>query len=300
MRLPAAFEPNILDLSLDLLLPSRSVSKDVNSSRKYEQIKASIRELGLIEPLAISPADPKSGLHLVLDGHLRLQAVRELGLTSITCIVSTDDEGYTYNKRVNRLATVQEHFMILRALERGVAEERLARTLDIDVEGLRRRRDLLDGICGEVVEMLKEQNFSHEVMRHLRKMKPARQIECADLMCSLANFSVHYAAALLAATPPDQLVNPQRPKHFKGLNSSDMARMEQEMSMVQSRFKAIELSYGNDVLNLVLARGYVSKILNNTAVTAYLQRNQPEFLDEFRAIVAATALDDSRVLAKTK
>ncbi len=100
--------------------------------------------------------------------------------------------------------------------------------------------------------------------------------------------------------PPDQLVNPQRPKHFKGLNSSDMARMEQEMSMVQSRFKAIELSYGNDVLNLVLARGYVSKILNNTAVTAYLQRNQPEFLDEFRAIVAATALDDSPVLATKK
>jgi hypothetical protein len=54
--------------------------------------------------------------------------------------------------------------------------------------------------------MLKDRNFSGDVMRHLRKMKPQRQIECADLMCAMNNFSIHYAAALLAATPPEQLV----------------------------------------------------------------------------------------------
>ena len=37
-----------------------------------------------------------------------------------------------------------------------------------------------------------------------------------------------------------------------------MARMEHEMSLVQNRFKAIEQSYGTDVLNLVLARGYAN------------------------------------------
>jgi hypothetical protein len=61
----------------------------------------------------------------------------------------------------------------------------------------------------------------------------------------------------------DSLVDPSRPKAFKDLTAADMARMEQEMSLVQSRFKAIELSYGTDVLNLVLTRGYVSKLLNN-------------------------------------
>jgi hypothetical protein len=86
----------------------------------------------------------------------------------------------------------------------------------------------------------------------------------------------------------DSLVDPSRPKAFKDLTAADMARMEQEMSLVQSRFKAIELSYGTDVLNLVLTRGYVSKLLNNSAVTKYLERHQPEFLEEFRAIVAAT------------
>ena len=49
-----------------------------------------------------------------------LEALRELAAQNALCLISTDDEAYTYNKRVNRLATVQEHFMILRALERGV------------------------------------------------------------------------------------------------------------------------------------------------------------------------------------
>ena len=43
-----------------------------------------------------------------------------------------------------------------------------------------------------------------------------------------------------------------------GITSEQMARMEHEMSLVQNRFKAIEQSYGTDVLNLVLARGYAN------------------------------------------
>lgn len=290
--LPVAFDATPLELALDRLLPSRPLPKDLASSRKYAQIKASMTEIGLIEPLAVTGPDRKSGLHLILDGHLRLQAARELGHLHIACLRARDDEGYTYNKRVNRLATVQEHYMILRALERGVAEERLARALAVNIASLRRKRDLLEGICPEVVEILKDQNFPVDITRHLRKMKSGRQIECAELMVSLNNYSTSYVGALLAATPPEQLCNSEKPKKFRGLSAEQMARMEQEMSLVQARFKVIEHSYGTDVLNLVLARGYVAKLLGNKSVAAYLQRHQPEFLDEFRSIVASGSLDE--------
>ena len=290
--LPAGFRTTPLDLALDRLLPSRPMPKDIERSRKYRQIRASIREVGLIEPLSVAAADAKSGLHIVLDGHMRLQAIRELGQTSAACLVATDDEGFTYNKRVNRLATVQEHYMILRALERGVAEERLAKALDLNVISIRRKRGLLEGICPEVVEMLKDQHFPEDIMRHLRKMRPARQIECAELMMSVNNFSAYYAAALLAATPAAQLVEPERVKKFRGLSAEQMMRMEHEMSLVQSRFKAIEQSYGSDVLNMVLARGYVMKLLANKAVTRFLEQNYADFLQEFRAIAATASLDD--------
>jgi hypothetical protein len=292
-ELPRAFDTTPLDLPLDRLLPSRPMPKDVITTHKYAQIKASMQEIGLIEPLSVMAADPKSGLHMILDGHLRLQAARELSHERIACLTARDDEGYTYNKRVNRLATVQEHYMVLRALDRGVPEQRLAQALDLNIASLRRKRDLLDGICPEVVEMLKDQNFSADVMRHLRKMKPTRQIECAELMCSLNNYSAHYAAALLAATPAESLLDPTHPKKFKGLSAAELARMEQEMSLVQTRFKAIEQSYGSDVLNMVLARGYVAKLLNNKAVASYLHRHQPDFFDEFRAIIATASLDEA-------
>ena len=139
--------------------------------------------------------------------------------------------------------------------------------------------------------MLKDRNFSADVMRHLRRMKPQRQIECADLMCSMNNFSVNYAGALLAATPPDQLVEADQPKRFKGLPAAEVSRMEQEMALVQSRFKLIEQSYSNDVLNMVLARGYLGKLLANKAVSSYLQRRQPDLLEEFRSIVKITSLE---------
>jgi hypothetical protein len=218
-KLPQAFNTNIVDLPLDRLLPSRAMFKGIETTRKYAQIKSSIQEIGLIEPVAITTADPKTGLHIILDGHLRVQVVRDLGIASITCLRAKDDEGYTYNKRVNRLATVQEHYMILRALERGVPEERLARVLDINMVSLHRKRNLLEGICPEVVDLLKDQHFGVDLMRHLRRMKPTRQIECTELMLSLGNFSSHYAAALLAATPGEQLIDPEKPKKFKGLTN---------------------------------------------------------------------------------
>jgi hypothetical protein len=282
-KLAEAFDRDILHLTLDRLLPSRMLGKDVPRSRKFEQIRVSMQEIGLIEPLSVTQPDARSGLCTVLDGHVRLAAARELGWQTVACLCSRDDEGYTYNKRVNRLATVQEHFMILRALERGVAEERLGRALDLDIGTIRRKRDLLSGICPEAVELLKEAHFHQEVTRHLRKMKPARQVECVELMLSVNNFSATYAEALLAATPAAHLV---------GLSMDQIARMEQEMSLVQSRFKAIEQSYNRNVMQLVLARGYVAKLLGNDAVSRWLGRHQPEVRDEFCAIVSAATLDE--------
>jgi len=292
-RLPEAFERTTLVLPLARLLPSRIINKDLQQGRKFAQIRASMLEIGLIEPLVVAPAPSQEGCYTVLDGHIRLQVARELELPSLLCLCAKDDEAYTYNKRVSRLATVQEHYMILRALERGVPEERLAKALDVNVDAIRRRRDLLNGICPEVVEMLKNANFAAEIMRLLRRMKPARQIECVELMLSLNNFSISYASALLAATPTSQLSEPEKPKRLRGLTGEQIRRMEEEMSLVESRFKSIEQSYNSNVMHLVLARGYLAKLLGNSAVASWLQRHQPELHDEFRGIVATHSLDDA-------
>lgn len=291
--LPKAFEDAPLELPIARLLPTRPLPDNFRKGQKFPQIATSIKDVGLIEPIIVSKADPKSGLHMILDGHLRVEALKDQERETVTCLVVLDDEGFTYNKRVSRLATIQEHFMILRAVERGVSEERLAKALNLDIKSIRTKRNLLDGICVEVVEMMKDKHFGAEMMRHLRKMKPSRQIEAAELMVSLNNYSNSYAAALLAATPVEQLLDPEKPKKFKGLSAEQVSRMEQEMSLVHSRFKAIEQSYGADVLNMVVTRGYIARLLANDAVVKFLQTNYPDFLTEFRAIAAAGSLEEN-------
>jgi ParB-like chromosome segregation protein Spo0J len=38
-------------------------------------------------------------MYLLLDGHIRLEMLKEIGETQVRCLVATDDEAFTYNKR---------------------------------------------------------------------------------------------------------------------------------------------------------------------------------------------------------
>src|SRR5205807_173377 len=109
---------------------------------------------------------------------------------------------------------------------------------------------------------------------------------------AMNNFTARYAQALLAATRREDLAQPDRPKKIRGLSAEQMARMEREMDGLQREFKAVSASYGDTVLNLVVAAGYVSRLIGNPGVSGYLERHHPEILTEFRAIVATTSLEE--------
>ena len=181
--------------------------------------------------------------------------------------------------------------MIVRALERGVPEEKLARALKVDVRAIKRRRNLLDGVTPEVIELLKDRSVNPVAFDVLRKMKPMRQVEVAELMVSVGNFTSAYAQALLAATRQHDLIHANKPKKVGGMTSEQMARMEREMESLTQDFKALEASYGDDVLHLVIASGYLSRLVANPEILGYLRGRHPEILDEFQAIIAATSLD---------
>lgn len=287
----ASFEPDIVQLPIAAILPLKTIPETVKDSVKFRRIVQSIREIGIIEPIVVSRSKDDPEIYLLLDGHVRYTIMRDDDQPTITCLISDDDEAFTYNKRVNRLATIQEHFMIMRALDRGVSEEKLARALNVEVKHLKRRKTLLDGICPEVVELLKDKSVNPGTFEVLRKMKPYRQIEAADLMASAGNFSSSYAKALLAGTKQDDLARPDVQKKVHGLTPEQMSRMEREMETVTGDFKAIEASYGEDVLHLVVASGYLNRLISNPAIEDYLERRHPELLVEFRAVVAATSLD---------
>lgn len=288
-----AFEERIETLPLSQLLLLNAVSPELKQSAKYKQIAKSVAEVGIIEPLVVARSPDQPRHYLLLDGHIRHAVLADAGETEARCLIALDDEAFTYNKRINRLATIQEHFMIVRAIERGVSEDKLANALDLDVKAIRRRRTMLGGICPEVVDLLKDKSLNPTTFDVLRKMKPMRQIEAADLMSTAGNYTASYAKALLAATRQADLVKSEQPKKVGGLTPDQMARMEREMETVQQDLKTVEARYGDDVLHLVIASGYLSKLLNNKDIRRYLSQHHPELLSEFIAIVSATSLDQT-------
>ncbi|WP_124982682.1 plasmid partitioning protein RepB C-terminal domain-containing protein [Ralstonia solanacearum] len=288
---PLGFIPEPITLALDRILPSRKPPEGLHTSRKFKQIVASMEAVGMIEPLSVGKADKKTGQHVLLDGHMRLLALRQLGYADAPCLIATDDESYTYNNRINRIASIQEHQMLRRAVERGMKPERLAKALSVDVSLIHKKVSLLDGICPEAIEMLKDQHFSAGLGSVLRRVKPTRQVECVELMLTANNMTVAYAEALFAATPPHLVVGEKRARKLPGVTAEQMVKMEREMGNLQGQLKVVEKSYGQDVLLLVLARGYLGKLIDNKAVFRFLKQRQPDVLAEFENIIQTVALD---------
>ena len=168
-----AFEAASVSLTLDRIVPLKTSPPGLKGSKKYAQIVSSVRAVGLVEAPVVIPDRDHPGRYYLLDGHLRLEALRDLNILEVECLVSSDDEAYTFNKRVSRLAAIQEHRMIARAIERGVSEERIAEALGLDPVSVRRRFRLLNGICTEAAALLADKQCPIKTFDVLRRMTPS-------------------------------------------------------------------------------------------------------------------------------
>ena len=286
--LQVAFEKKCLVLRLDDLLPVRTVKSADRTAGRFSRILNSVREVGVIEPLMVYPQG--NDKYLLLDGHLRYYALKELNITEVECLVSTEDESFTFNARVSRLAPIQEHSMIVKAVKNGVALERLAAALDMDPSEIRAKMNLLTGIHPEAVELVKDKQISEYAIRALKKVHPIRQIEMAELMVSANNFTKAYAEALVLGSRKEQMLNPEKDKANSGMSAEEIAKLEREMESLERDFKAVEESYGENMLNLTVVRGYVKKLLDNAKIVRFLGTNYADVLTEFETFIANETL----------
>ena len=284
------FDLKKISLSLDVILPVRKIKNPHKTISRFQTIVASIKEMGLVEPLMVFPQKKQPGHFLIMDGHLRYYALKDLGKTEADCIVCHEDESFTYNSKINRVSPIQEHAMIMKAIKNGVSPERIAAVLNLKVDRVRDTMNLLNGIHPEAVEILKDKQIAQNAIRFFKRVTSLRQIEMAELMVSANIFTGGYAEALVMGTSKEQLTNPDKPKQVKGLSNEEIARMEQEMKAVEPNFKAVEQSYGENVLNITLARGYVKKLLLNAKVVRFLTSKHPDIYSEFEAVAAMETL----------
>ncbi|GAJ29797.1 plasmid partitioning protein RepB C-terminal domain-containing protein [Acidomonas methanolica] len=291
-RIHLAFDRNFVTIPVSAIVPLKTLPEGARESRSYAQVLSSIKAIGLVEAPVVMTDTENAGTWFLLDGHLRLEALKELGITEVECLLTTDDDTYTYNKRVNRIPPIQEHRMIVRAMERGVSAIDIAQALDLEVQSVLRRFRLLEGISVEAAEMLKDTPCSMKVFDILRQMSAVRQIEAADLMIGQNNFSIMFARAIRAATPESQLVSARKGRGTGTQTPSgqQIARMERELAALQTQVKSVDETYGIDNLHLTVARGYIAKLLANSRIVRWLTIHQQDYLGEFQKIAEIDTL----------
>jgi hypothetical protein len=283
-RFKSAFRPKRVSLPIDRLVGSRTFEPRERNQEKYRQIAASIALVGVIEPLVVFPVG--GGKHRILDGHRRYDVLLHRGEKTAPCIIANEDESYTYNRRANYLSPVAEHRMILRALKH-TSEERVAAALNVDISVVRQKRDLLLGICSEAAEILKDERASSRAFAVLKKMRPVRQVEAAQLMVASKVYSGRFALALLAGTRDEMLVRPEKDRSKRCLSPDERLRLEQETENLLKDLKNVEASYGTDVLSFTVSCRYVEKLLGSARVRYELESRYPEILHELTSLLRA-------------
>lgn len=183
--------------------------------------------------------------------------------------------------------------MIQTMVKNGVSEEKIARTLNINVKSIIQKRSMLDGICPEVVDLLKDKMVATTAFRYLKKMKPARQIECAMLMIDMNDFTVRYAQALLESSKSHELEEPIKPKVTRTLTAEKRARMQEELDKLEREYKLIKDDRGQKNLVLQFTKNYLGRLLDNKHVERFLHQNYPDILEEFQKISDMASLRTS-------
>lgn len=268
---------------ITILLPSKSIPVNVRSSNKYKQILTSIAEIGLIEPIMIFITE--NGEHKILDGHLRIEALKDLEITHAHRLISPVEDTYSYNKRVNHLTILQEQRMLQKAVESGVSVEKLCAVLGLSQGIINTRLRISEGISKEALALLADKNVSQNVFDVLRKIKLHKQMDFVSTMVTLNNFTKKFALSMLHTLPAEHLVRkPDNPSEDKDMIKT-LARLEKEMAALQVETQDIQNEFAENNLNLMVVRSYIAKLLSKNEIIHWLYDNKSEYLDVLKKVL---------------
>lgn len=62
---------------------------------------------------------------------------------------------------------------------------------------------------------------------------------------------------------------------------------------MQERYKHAEEKYGSELLNLVVAKGYLKKLKENEVVRSYVARHALEILEQFDLVLNTVSIEEA-------
>ncbi len=268
-----------LDVPVARLRPlrDRAITK-----REYDRIIASIKAVGLIEPLVIYPEGDN---YVILDGVQCYRALVELGVEVVPCILGKQREAFTGNRMVNRVSPVQEHRMIEKSLGE-VDEAAIAAALGISGLGHRLKKTLLKQLHPDVAAAFDAGKINRVCAKELTHVKPPRQKEILQQMVGVDDYSTTFARTLVVKTPPQQRENRGRknnPWDKRTQRKNDLLKKLADAEQKHDFYSQLYKQYTVDLLRLAI---YARSLLTNARLRAYLDQHHPEIVARFETIIA--------------
>ncbi len=280
------FDKTCIEIPLFLLSSSKALPKNIKQSQKYKQILSSITVVGLVEPLVVYPSKDNDGRFNIIDGHLRVEVFKDLQISNAPCLIATFEDTFSYNKRVSRLNSIYEHKMILKAVDSGVSLKKLSEALGISEKTIKDRFRMLEGICPEVIQLLMDKDVPRTVFSLLKKMQPIRQIDVAQSMINLNNYTYNFVYSMLSYTSEELLVSKKINKNSIDQDKIEtIKKLQNDLFIFDSRKKELQNSYAENSLQLVVIKSHIQKLLSNSKVINWLYDKKPEYLKQLKYLI---------------
>ena len=91
-RIHLAFDRDFLTIPVAAIVPLKVLPDGARASRSYSQVLSSIKAIGLIEAPVVMADTKNAGTWFLLDGHLRVEALKELGIDADKRIIEMPEE----------------------------------------------------------------------------------------------------------------------------------------------------------------------------------------------------------------
>ena len=268
-----------LDVPVTRLRPlrDRKITK-----REHDRIIASIKTVGLIEPLVIFP---EGADYVILDGAQCYRALVELGVDVVPCILGKQREAFTGNRMVNRVSPVQEHRMIEKSLGE-VDEAAIAAALGISNLGHRLKKTLLKQLHPEVASAFDAGKINRVCAKEFTHVKPPRQKEILQQMEAVEDYTTTFVRTLVLKTPPAQRESRGRkhnPWDKTTQKKNDLLKKLADAEQKHDFYSQLYKQYTVDLLRLAI---YARSLLTNARLREHLNQHYPEIVTRFESIIA--------------
>ena len=270
-----------LDIPIVKLLPRN----ERQVSAKYRnRIEASLRAVGLLEPLIVFPQDDS---YEILDGCLRYRILLEMGVETIPCLLGHEREALTGNRMVNQLSASQEMRMLRKSLEE-LDEKTIANALGMVGISHRLHVHLMKKLDPAVTKAFEASKLNLQCVKELAHVKPERQAEILKLMESCNDYSVTFLRGLVLKTPLAKRAKTngaRTPWMRADEKKTDLLKKLREAEQQQDFYTGLYRQYTTNLLKLVI---YVRSLVANERIKRHLGDHHPQQLEIFEQIINST------------